>query len=201
MFPPSTTAHLLASNSAPDGIESNVARSYIAGLEYQRAALENTIALQMHHHAHLVRFIQDHKLILAPIRRLPTELLAEIFKVAAREASAWGCLPGRLPPRTLIRVCRRWADVALGTPSLWSRAYLNLDDMGVREEAVTMTQLLHQRSGNTPLTIRIYQFKAPRQSLPIVPNVALAVLNVALAHCDRWQHVEFRSSETSPLLY
>ncbi|KAE9400643.1 hypothetical protein BT96DRAFT_818902, partial [Gymnopus androsaceus JB14] len=63
-------------------------------------------------------FIRSHNALLSPMRRLPAEVLSEIF---------FHCLPtDRNPVRSIkeapllfTRVCSRWRSIALESPRLW----------------------------------------------------------------------------------
>ncbi|KAJ7622379.1 hypothetical protein FB45DRAFT_1006314 [Roridomyces roridus] len=60
----------------------------------------------------LIPRVQQCKIVLAPVRRVPPELLCEIFQLAvSREAKA---------PWRLGHVCRSWREAALGCRPLWS---------------------------------------------------------------------------------
>ncbi|KAJ7649027.1 hypothetical protein DFH06DRAFT_944798, partial [Mycena polygramma] len=76
--------------------------------------------------------------LLAPVRRLPSEILAEIFALCWDSFTPFmedvDCdsvsLPTEIarlahaPLLNLSRVCVRWHNIALGTPALWSRIEL-----------------------------------------------------------------------------
>ncbi|KAJ3881178.1 hypothetical protein F5051DRAFT_397767 [Lentinula edodes] len=70
-------------------------------------------------------FVYAHRALMAPIRRLPAETLAEIFV---------HCLPtDRYPWRTLkeaplllTMVCREWRDIAIKIPSLWNSFHIHI---------------------------------------------------------------------------
>ncbi|KAJ7638264.1 hypothetical protein FB45DRAFT_1023068 [Roridomyces roridus] len=185
---PATISHLLSSNAAPDGPESCIASGHLAELESQLATLDRFMKLCSRYRRELLRSIVSHKSIVSPVRRLPNELLAEIFNVVVRDdfyASARDDFYGRSRVRSGVeypwiftRVCRRWNAIALGTQSLWSWVFLNMDTIG---GAVPATRLFYKRSGNLPLTVKIVERfggKAPAN-----------VLNVALSHADRWQNL------------
>ncbi|KAJ7646501.1 hypothetical protein FB45DRAFT_1098284 [Roridomyces roridus] len=175
-IPPASIAPLLASNSAPEGLEERIARAHIAELEKHADFLDNT-----------------HKSILSPLRRLPNELLAEIFTMVIRDTLRFDNnvpRPWSQPPWTLARVCRRWTAVALGTSSLWSRVLLHLNLIGLGEGAVTMTQLLHQRSGSAPLMVSIHDD---------CDKETRGVLNLAFTHCERWKHVRLSGLFLAPM--
>ncbi|KAJ7646503.1 hypothetical protein FB45DRAFT_1098288 [Roridomyces roridus] len=181
---PASIAHLLATNSAPEGLESRIASAHLAELEKQAAFLESVMVACADRHADVLRSIRDHKSILSPVRRLPNELLVEIFMVVVRDTYGFDDnvpRPWSQPPWTLARVCRRWTAVALGTSLLWSRVVLHLDLIGLGQGAVTMTELLHQRSGSAPLTVEIHDDR---------DRETHNVLNAAFTHCERWKHVQ-----------
>ncbi|EPQ51423.1 hypothetical protein GLOTRDRAFT_25420, partial [Gloeophyllum trabeum ATCC 11539] len=64
------------------------------------------------------RFLKDHLALLSPIRKLPDELLSEVF---------FRCLPDdeyvlprvKSSPFLVCAVCHKWRDIALATPRLW----------------------------------------------------------------------------------
>ncbi|KAF9006862.1 hypothetical protein BDZ89DRAFT_930848, partial [Hymenopellis radicata] len=66
--------------------------------------------------------LEDAKSILHPMRSIPNELLAEIFRHCIRETYRF-CRPDALDPRgapwLFSEVCRRWRGLVLNTPQLW----------------------------------------------------------------------------------
>lgn len=71
--------------------------------------------------------IARYETILSPIRRIPREVLGEIF---------YHCLPShRFPtmassdcPLLLTRICSTWREAAMTTPKLWERLYITFTD-------------------------------------------------------------------------
>jgi len=126
--------------------------------------------------------ILDHQLsrcrsLLAPIRRLPEELLLEIFKhliphpidlylddVNAREELNRGgfrmLVLSTSPRNVLQQVCRLWKSLVLHTPSMWTNLAFDrlLEDQIITEHAYpsscTLDELL-ARSKQLPLDIDI----------------------------------------------
>jgi hypothetical protein len=66
----------------------------------------------------LVGELDKRKAWIAPIRRLPVEILSEIFIFSSEV--------GGLVPLTITEVSRHWREVILATPRAWSRVYANL---------------------------------------------------------------------------
>ncbi|KZP21303.1 hypothetical protein FIBSPDRAFT_1044251 [Athelia psychrophila] len=80
----------------------------------------------------VLRGLRDHQSIVAPIRRVPDDVLLEIF-------SAFMCNGGysyQPDPITLTSVCSRWRALAHSTPRLWSQI------------TIFMTPLNHLSMGN-----------------------------------------------------
>ncbi|KAJ7879017.1 hypothetical protein B0H14DRAFT_2710213 [Mycena olivaceomarginata] len=136
-------AHLLETNAPLTSMEIHLATSYIDELESQIALLDESIKSLQLRRADLLKSMETPKAILAPVRRLPSEILGEIFSLMVR--------PMFLPAKTenapwlFTRVCRRWSAVALATPALWSRVTLELDP-DVTEGSLSLTNLCFQRS-------------------------------------------------------
>jgi hypothetical protein len=169
-------------------MESSPIISYIEELESQIALLdEATAALQLRR-ADLLQSVKFHKSFLSPVRRLPPEILGEIFSLVVHAGFPDDRdLPvTQYAPWLFTRVCRHWSAVALANPSLWSMIYLNLDDRRGELGAVSLTKLRLQRSGNLPLTIRIVQDAGDDSFHP--------VLDVVLASSERWRTADLNFS-------
>ncbi|KAJ7592519.1 hypothetical protein C8J56DRAFT_478871 [Mycena floridula] len=104
--------------------------------------------------------VASYKAILAPIRRLPPEVLQEIFM---------SCLPSgkavapstTVAPLLLGRISRSWRELALSTQPLWASMHV-VFPTDYNSDSVRAQQLYHEvqawiaRSGTTcPLTIEI----------------------------------------------
>ncbi|KAJ7726407.1 hypothetical protein B0H16DRAFT_1894829 [Mycena metata] len=75
--------------------------------------------------------IRKHTHLLAPIRRLPTELLRAIFLLTVPPRhelvqAAWDGFGTRDSPWTLTRVCSLWRNISLSLPTLWQTIVLPL---------------------------------------------------------------------------
>ncbi|KAJ7749272.1 hypothetical protein DFH07DRAFT_829073 [Mycena maculata] len=95
------------------------------------------------------------KAILSPLRRMPAELLGEIFSWTlppdAEALRRGGRLKLKDSPLVLTWTSSRWRAVAVSTPSLWTLVYINYPDHAPPLSAVE-TQI--QRAG--PLKIHFF---------------------------------------------
>ncbi|KAF8215113.1 hypothetical protein K438DRAFT_1800738 [Mycena galopus ATCC 62051] len=137
--------------------------------------------------------------MLSPIRRLPPEILGEIFSLVVSTMFR-AYLP---PPETqhapwlLTRVCRHWSAVALANPALWSTVFVDLDCVE-RQGTVMLTELCLQRAENVSLTVGIFQEYGRHNA-----HVGQA-LDAVLSISNRWKtahfHILSSFAETHQLL-
>ncbi|KAG1860423.1 hypothetical protein C8R48DRAFT_245273 [Suillus tomentosus] len=80
----------------------------------------------------LISSITLHKRLISPIWHLPTEVLSHIF-VHCLPEDKYLSPASKLAPVLLTRICRRWREVAVGTPSLWDRLDVPYDVKRQRE--------------------------------------------------------------------
>lgn len=79
--------------------------------------------------------LKDMRILSSPIRRVPTDILSEVF-LACREPETPLDFPHgadsldlRRAPWILLRVCSRWRNIGTSLPSLWSMICIDLDKM------------------------------------------------------------------------
>ncbi|KAI5894537.1 uncharacterized protein SCHCODRAFT_02534462 [Schizophyllum commune H4-8] len=90
---------------------------------------------------------------LAPVRRVPREILSHIFVVFLELSRSDD--PTRLVSRTVAGVCRLWRDVALDTPRLWTQIRVSRrksDPTSVLDRCVEQAS----RAGGLPLDLSVH---------------------------------------------
>ena len=156
-----------------------------SGIDAVISQMHTTLQLVVAKRTGMQEYAQAHKVKISPLRRLPTEILGDIF------INALPPFPCRLsnsePPVLLELVNRQWKDVARSTPALWSRIDLDLQSNDVdRESAIVSTRLA--RSSQHPLWISL---RAPALYKPSYRgHPALALI---IEQCERWHivHLNF----------
>ncbi|KAF6744422.1 hypothetical protein DFP72DRAFT_1177014 [Ephemerocybe angulata] len=112
-----------------------------------RARLEERL-LELEAEARAIKYYQN---TLAPINCLPPEILSTVFLIVAERTQLQlklGYRPGPyvdmawLPCTT--QVCRRWREIALSCPALWSHISFATPEL---------TELMLLRSKNTPISV------------------------------------------------
>jgi uncharacterized protein YjhX (UPF0386 family) len=97
------------------------------------------------HVDNLTKALEERRALIAPIRKLPTELLSEIFVFAS-------CIKD-LAPVKITAVSRRWHDIILATPQAWSRIWLDNDLTPEKSHRYISTFLKY--SDPIPLHVRL----------------------------------------------
>ncbi|KAK0486583.1 hypothetical protein IW261DRAFT_1604690 [Armillaria novae-zelandiae] len=94
--------------------------------------------------------------ILAPIKRLPNEMLSEIFAQCCKQGDEdVNCIGDTetLSAMSISRVCSRWRSLAISTKSLW--AVFSISPTAVSTCTLQYLQMYISRSGSIPLTIQV----------------------------------------------
>ncbi|KAJ7125838.1 hypothetical protein C8R43DRAFT_958306 [Mycena crocata] len=141
---------------------------------------------------HVAHHIKRCNQLLAPIRRMPTELLSTIFICYADLMD--DTAPARQGPSTvrdgvwsLSHICGHWRDVALSTHALWSRFSFHCSSERL-SNAGAFTEEFLRRSGNHLLTIDFFC----RESHDETPHLhCRGVLNTLLSRSRQWKVATF----------
>jgi hypothetical protein len=138
--------------------------------------------------------LEKHLASLSPVRRLPPEVLSEVFL---------HCLPDKAfvdpaplePPLLLANVCTTWRSIALSTAGLWSSIAVNVTGVDICPHK-DLVKLWVGRSGSHPLSFQILgELKKGANGLPVPggQTAAPSLLDVFIPHHARWWkiHLEY----------
>ncbi len=109
----------------------------------------------------LARCSKKFKSLLSPIRRLPRDVLGEIFDFICTSVSHDAFLSrDDLPlvsttPFYLSSVCAYWRDVCMSSPMLWTSVLANIDRRGASLQFLRVAELFRQRSGTRLLNFQM----------------------------------------------
>ncbi|KAJ7196761.1 hypothetical protein GGX14DRAFT_326958, partial [Mycena pura] len=112
---------LLVTNSIPSDVQINEIQCFIGSAEAKISIIDDQIAQMQRtldrlgsRRVQLQDLVQSHRSVVSTIRRLPTDILGEIFSHASRS-------PVHSPEALsrLVGVCQRWRTIALASPLLW----------------------------------------------------------------------------------
>ncbi|KAJ7081376.1 hypothetical protein B0H15DRAFT_1024875 [Mycena belliarum] len=130
---------------------------------------------------HTRRSIKYHQALISPWRRLPVEIMSEIFLFTLLDigedgpASVWW-EDDRNGTLLLCKICRLWREIAISTPALWNILSFNLHDVSRPLDWVS-TWL--ERSRSLPLYLQVVWND---RALPDVINPVISLFASHLHH-------------------
>ncbi|KAJ6458404.1 hypothetical protein C8R47DRAFT_149150 [Mycena vitilis] len=116
----------------------------IGSLKAQMRELRTSLSQYQSRREEVAKSVRRHQSVISPIRRVPAELICEIFLVAS--SSEDGVIK---PPWYLGQICRSWRNHAILYPALWVSLTVG------RDVGLTLWRLKEQllRSGNAAIDI------------------------------------------------
>lgn len=124
--------------------------------------------------------------ILSPIRRIPVEILSEIFVRCLSKDGLTRPSSGEAP-LLLMMICRRWRDVAISTPKLWSSLSILLTERC--HPHLSLIQTFLSRSAPLPFSFLIEENAEYLPSQPITHPWTPRVFELLLQHFSRWKDI------------
>lgn len=112
-------AQYLHANYAPSDSELKYIRSHLIPHAREVVRLDALIADLSAKRAKAQAYIDVHKALLSPARRLPPDVVQEIF-LACLPTKRNAVMSAKETPLLLTTICRAWRALALGTPALWA---------------------------------------------------------------------------------
>ncbi|KAJ7578012.1 hypothetical protein C8J56DRAFT_1170766 [Mycena floridula] len=200
-FPSETTytspLHLLGlidSNRSLSGIQESQFREMLTenmgslkALDERIARMRRDLEVLVRQRAKKEREVEEYKSVLHPIRRLPKEILCEIFLSFVNEdleedISESSSLEPSSMMWSLPRVSAHWRSVALPFPRMWSvvRLITNDFDMDRLLQKLCLLGVQMHRSANHELSVSIVMFnKSIPKTHPLLP--------ILFATSSRWK--------------
>ncbi|KAJ7061610.1 hypothetical protein C8F01DRAFT_1369116 [Mycena amicta] len=175
----------------------------LASLDDEIAALQKTMDGLVNERSQLVSFIDNHKALLSPIRRMPRDVFEEIF-VACMPVTRNCVMSSREAPLLLGRVCSAWRSICFSTPRLWARLHISqpavifanlpeTNEYRIQCERglatlrdVTETWLA--RSGQCNLSISVSCSSYGLSNDVFGPDKQ-SILNILTPFASRWEHI------------
>ena len=123
-------SHYLQSNQAPSEDETRELRTLrenplkeISIIDVEIERIEGILNSLKRKRAHIQDSIDDFNTILAPVRRLSTDVLGVIFSHCLTTHRN-PVMSTSEAPLLLTQICRDWRSIALSIPRLWSKLYI-----------------------------------------------------------------------------
>ncbi|KAJ6506711.1 hypothetical protein C8R45DRAFT_860669 [Mycena sanguinolenta] len=179
----------------------------LKGLDDEITKLQTAIDKLVEERSRVAAYIEDHEALISPVRRLPLDIIQELF-VACLPTHRNCVMSASEAPVLLGHVCRSWRAISLSTPRLWSSLHVvepllslpdapptSFGDKVVQRLQITQTWL--GRSGQCPLSISLQcapEGPSPTSS-PASAVTSMQFIKTVLSFAPRWQHIQL----TAPL--
>uniref|UniRef100_A0A0W0G4H0 Uncharacterized protein n=1 Tax=Moniliophthora roreri TaxID=221103 RepID=A0A0W0G4H0_MONRR len=147
---------------------------------------------------HLHSILNSYRNLSIPPVRMPTELLIIVFQYCVHADVSGHVLSERATPWTLAQTCKRWRETVLETPSLWTVVRFNSQVMDIRRchvQALNMLRTWLERSQTLPISC-LAMFDDAKPSV-----FQAGILDLFIAHSDRWDAVDFTFGNQSDLYF
>ncbi|KAJ7153889.1 hypothetical protein C8R43DRAFT_1001434 [Mycena crocata] len=137
--------------------------------------------------------IESHRALIAPIRRLPDDIVQEVF-LACLPRHRNAAMSPEEAPLLLCRICSVWRALALATPMLWASLHVQIAFILQREDRMHAVAQWVKRSGGCPLSLSVsgpspadYPSGLPDpEADEMAPDLLLGTL---LQSASRWRDV------------
>ncbi|KAJ6594632.1 hypothetical protein B0H19DRAFT_1096286 [Mycena capillaripes] len=135
---------------------------------------------------HIQAYVDSHRALISHPRRLPADILQEIF-VACLPADRNAVMSVQEAPLLLCRICSAWRAIALSTPRLWASLHVPFTFVASRESLrmPAVAQWL-ERSAACPISLSLTYFGrwalGTSSTIPLLQSLAVFL--------GRWRHVE-----------
>ncbi|KAJ6506278.1 hypothetical protein C8R47DRAFT_112426 [Mycena vitilis] len=141
----------------------------IGALQAQIRHLQTTLEQCQRRRGEVSETVRQHQSILSPIRRVPSELICEIF------SWTWS---GKKTPWNLGHICRSWRQHAVSYPLLWTFIAVYCSHLDINRTLLKLAAQL-QRSANALLDVQWPSVDTD--------DVDLRLLSLLLPHSNRWR--------------
>ncbi|KAJ6524734.1 hypothetical protein DFH09DRAFT_1286319 [Mycena vulgaris] len=186
--------NILHTNAVPSDADCQRIRDFIAGplkeaadLTTEIARMQNLIDELTQKRDALTDSIAAHLAMVSPARRLPEDIVRDVF-VACLPAHRNPFILSNESPLLLCQICSGWRELALSTPRLWAAVHVVVpNERKVQVLAEMLTQWLN-RSGILPLSISVVFSLSWKDDRHAITHPLLTQL---LDFSRRWQHLRF----------
>lgn len=142
----------------------------------------------------LREYSDEHIGFLSPIRRVPPEILVEIFLYFLPDGYYRDILDAKLERMLPSHVCKRWRDLSMSTPTHWANIGVEVHWVEGDEisKELECAQAWLARSGICPLTVSVEYYSNK-------PTHLKQQIELFLPYCGRWRHAKISSNVPADL--
>ncbi|KAJ7663986.1 hypothetical protein DFH06DRAFT_337664 [Mycena polygramma] len=186
---------LLNSNEPPEGSDMPFIHSvvletdeHLKRLDDDIAKLQKTLKQLKEARMSLSRYRAQNRAILSPLRRLPTEVLGEIFSWTSptvTDRRVRDKLDVGASPWVLTHINARWRAIALATPSLWSLIVIAYSEEYDAASAYSLASTEAHLQRSQTHTLKIHFHSSPDAD----SDAQIRMFDLLSRHASRWEEL------------
>ncbi|KAJ7657322.1 hypothetical protein DFH06DRAFT_1045299 [Mycena polygramma] len=144
----------LHTNYVPTDAEIEQIRAHLVPHEAELARLESLIQELTEQRDSVTRYIEPHKALISHPRRLPQDVVEQIF-LACLPTQHNAVISHAEAPLLLGRICSAWRFIAFAMPRLWASIHISGDFVTSTEERTAALGHWLKRAAQLPLSISV----------------------------------------------
>ncbi|KAJ7161914.1 hypothetical protein C8R43DRAFT_1233475 [Mycena crocata] len=146
-------------NYVPSDSEINLIRAHVVPHTKELARLEGLIQDLITQRDQIAEYIDLHTAIISPARRLPHDIVQEIF-LACLPTHRNAAMSSTEAPLLLCAISSEWRALALATPMLWAALHVDLDFVLARSFRLSCLRAWMARSAQCALSLSVSAYSA-----------------------------------------
>ncbi|KAJ7457869.1 hypothetical protein FB451DRAFT_1274441 [Mycena latifolia] len=177
-------------------------------IDLELANIQITIDKLIEERNRIGAYVDAHRALISPFRRLPLDVIQEIF-MACTPTHRNCVMSASEAPVLLGRICSSWRAISLSSPRLWARIHIveptlpwyTSPDALFEQKVVQRLEIAKTwlgRSGNCPLSISLESPVESASQLDEVqsptPRQLSLFLQALFPFASRWQHIHLSIS-------
>ncbi|KAJ7432006.1 hypothetical protein FB451DRAFT_1090776 [Mycena latifolia] len=174
--------HILHTNAIPSDSECQLIEDLLATPQKEVAGLSEQIEQLSRRREELNSFIGPHRALVSLVRRLPDDVMQEIF-IASLPANRNAIMSLAEAPLLLCNICSAWRNLAISTPYLWASLHIAAPATHRLLQMNYAIDTWLSRSGALPLSISIARHHAPGDVSTLIKTL--------IRFSRRWRHMKF----------
>ncbi|KAJ7359300.1 hypothetical protein DFH08DRAFT_931866 [Mycena albidolilacea] len=185
-------SHRFNTNYVPSDEEIECIQTDLVSHTQELARIDERIRELSAQRDQIQAYIGSHKALISHPRRLPVDILREIF-VACLPANRNAVMSAREAPLLLGRICSAWRAIALSTPKFWASLHAPLDYILEKEPRKLAVIEWLQRSGAAPISLSVCPERESRNSSESSLSAwseGLSLFKSLAESATRWCHLD-----------
>ncbi|KAJ7140940.1 hypothetical protein C8R44DRAFT_604248, partial [Mycena epipterygia] len=146
--------HQLHTNYVPSEQEIEHIQTDLASRSQELVRIDERIRELSAQRDEIQCYIDSHKALISHPRRLPPDIVREIF-VACLPTDRNAVMSAQEAPLILCRICNAWRDIARSTPKLWATLHVPVDFILAKEPRMPAVAEWLQLSGASPVSLSV----------------------------------------------